>query len=49
MKNTLYILIVLYGLSSCGPHRMRCGARGICKSSEKQTLEKPEKIFSIKV
>jgi hypothetical protein len=49
MKNTIYILITLVLLSSCGPHRMGCGARGICKSSEKQTLEKPEKIPTIKV
>jgi len=28
---------------------MKCGARGICKSSEKQTLEKPEKTPNIKV
>ncbi|MFV5702163.1 hypothetical protein ACM55F_09845 [Flavobacterium sp. XS2P12] len=48
MKNTFYILITLVFLSSCGPHRMRCGARGICKSPEKQTLEKPEKIATSK-
>ncbi|MDI5948914.1 hypothetical protein [Flavobacterium yafengii] len=48
MKNTFYILITLFFLSSCGPHRMRCGARGICKSPEKQTLEKPEKVFTVK-
>nr|WP_315206533.1 hypothetical protein [uncultured Flavobacterium sp.] len=49
MKNTLYILITLFFLSSCGPHRMSCGARGICKSPEKQTPEKPEKVFTVKV
>jgi hypothetical protein len=49
MKNTLYILIALFILNSCGPHRMSCGARGICKSPEKQTLEKPEKVFTVKV
>jgi hypothetical protein len=48
MKNTIYILITLIFMSSCGPHRMGCGARGICKSSEKQTLEKSEKTFTIK-
>ncbi|WP_158615146.1 hypothetical protein [Flavobacterium sp. GSP27] len=48
MKKILYILLTGIFLSSCGPHRMRCGARGICKSSEKQTLEKPEKIFTVK-
>jgi hypothetical protein len=49
MKNTIYILITLVLLSSCGPHRMGCGAKGICKSPEKQTLEKSEKIATIKV
>ncbi|MDI1306297.1 MAG: hypothetical protein PSX42_15825 [bacterium] len=49
MKNTIYILITLVLLNSCGPHRMGCGARGICKSSEKQTLEKPAEIATIKV
>jgi hypothetical protein len=49
MKNTFYILITLVFLSSCGPHRMGCGARGICKSPEKQTLIKPEKVPTIKV
>jgi len=48
LKNTFYILIALFFLSSCGPHRMRCGARGICKVPEKQTQEKPEKIFTVK-
>jgi hypothetical protein len=48
MKNTFYILIALFILSSCGPHRMSCGARGICKSPEKQTTEKPEKVFTLK-
>jgi hypothetical protein len=49
MKKAFYILITLVLLSSCGPHRMRCGAKGICKSPEKQILEKPEKIATIKV
>ncbi|WP_156129419.1 hypothetical protein [Flavobacterium sp. AED] len=48
MKNTFYILITILFLSSCGPHRMRCGARGICKSPEKQTLVKSEKTVTIK-
>jgi hypothetical protein len=48
MKNTLYILLALFALSSCGPHRMSCGARGICKSPEKQIQEKPEKVFAVK-
>ena len=49
MKNTLYILIVLYVLSSCGPHRMSCGAKGICENSEKQSLEKPEMVSEVKL
>ncbi|MFV8321408.1 hypothetical protein [Flavobacterium sp. LB3P21] len=48
MKNTFYILITLFLLGSCGPHRMSCGARGICKSPEKQALKKPEKAFTVK-
>ncbi|MFE3846526.1 hypothetical protein ACFX5D_00895 [Flavobacterium sp. LB3P45] len=48
MKNTFYILITLVFLYSCGPHRMRCGAKGICKSPEKKTLEIPEKTPTIK-
>lgn len=48
MKNIFYILIALYFFSSCGPHRMRCGAKGICKSPEKETREKAEKAFTIK-
>jgi hypothetical protein len=48
MKNTFYILIALFVISSCGPHRMSCGARGICKSHEKQTTETPEKVFTVK-
>ncbi|WP_291247487.1 hypothetical protein [Flavobacterium sp.] len=40
MKNTFYILITLVFLSSCGPHRMGCGARGICKSPEKTNIYK---------
>ena len=32
----LLILLALFLLASCGPHRMSCGARGICKASEKQ-------------
>ena len=48
MKSTFYILIALFFLSSCGPNKMSCGARGICKSPLKQTLEKPEKAFTVK-
>lgn len=39
MKNTFYILIAIVILSSCGPKRMGCGARGICK-----TPQQPEKV-----
>nr|WP_309757090.1 hypothetical protein [Flavobacterium sp.] len=48
LKNTFYILFTLFIISSCKPHRIRCGARGICKDPEKQTQEKPEKIFTVK-
>ena len=34
MKNSLYLLITVILLSSCGPKRMGCGARGICKASQ---------------
>nr|WP_315147462.1 hypothetical protein [uncultured Flavobacterium sp.] len=35
MKKLLLIVFVLSLLSSCGPHRMSCGARGICESNTK--------------
>lgn len=38
MKKLLLILFVLFLLASCGPHRMSCGARGICKAPEKQIV-----------
>jgi hypothetical protein len=38
MKKLFLIVFVVSILASCGPHRMSCGARGICKSSEKQIL-----------
>jgi hypothetical protein len=34
MKNSFYILITIILLGSCGPKRMGCGARGICKASQ---------------
>ncbi|HSN48071.1 MAG TPA: hypothetical protein VLR29_04865 [Flavobacterium sp.] len=43
MKKSLFILFVFSFLISCGPHRMSCGARGICNASEKQ-IEKQTKI-----
>ena len=33
-------MYVISFLASCGPHRMSCGARGICKATGKQI--KPE-------
>ncbi|MFT3793466.1 lipoprotein [Flavobacterium sp.] len=39
MKKIFFLLLSLTLLASCGPHRMKCGARGICDkpsaSSEK--------------
>jgi hypothetical protein len=44
MKKLFLIVFVIFILASCGPHRMSCGARGICKVSGKQI--KPEsKIY----
>ncbi len=34
MKKLFLIVFVLFFLVSCGPHRMSCGARGICSASE---------------
>ncbi len=31
MRKKLFLLVVLVVLASCGPHRMKCGARGICE------------------
>ncbi|MBX9806845.1 MAG: hypothetical protein K2X95_03500 [Flavobacteriaceae bacterium] len=42
MKKLLLIVIVLSFFASCGPHRMSCGARGICDTSEKQILHQPK-------
>jgi hypothetical protein len=42
MKKLLLILFALFLLASCGPHRMSCGARGICDTSEKQILHQPK-------
>jgi hypothetical protein len=35
MKNFFLIVMVIAFLASCGPHRMSCGARGICESNTK--------------
>ncbi|UFH36689.1 hypothetical protein [Flavobacterium acetivorans] len=29
---TIHLIAVFFILTSCGPHRMRCGARGICQT-----------------
>jgi|GEM_PF-2788654 len=31
IKRLLYLFIAVAVLASCGPHRMKCGARGICE------------------
>jgi hypothetical protein len=49
MKNSFCIALIIVFLNSCGPHRMGCGAKGICESPEKQILEKPAKRFPVKV
>jgi hypothetical protein len=49
MIKILLLLFTIFMLASCGPHRMGCGARGICKTTEKQALEKPEIASSAKV
>lgn len=30
-KEMICLLVLLFMLDSCGPRRMRCGPRGICK------------------
>ncbi|WP_310558652.1 hypothetical protein [Flavobacterium sp.] len=35
MKKLLLMLFSLSLLASCAPHRMSCGARGICESNTK--------------
>lgn len=32
MRKILLLLFAIFMLASCGPHRMGCGARGICKA-----------------
>lgn len=36
MKKNIILLFIIPLLASCGPHRMKCGPKGICKSSEKR-------------
>ncbi|MEO8517111.1 MAG: hypothetical protein ABI426_10215 [Flavobacterium sp.] len=40
MKKLLLSLLLFSFLVSCGPHRMGCGARGICNSVIKGELVK---------
>jgi hypothetical protein len=42
MRKILALTFTIFMLASCGPHRMGCGARGICDTPERQALEKPE-------
>jgi hypothetical protein len=39
MKKFILIAFLIVFLASCGPHRMSCGARGICNASGKQMLD----------
>jgi hypothetical protein len=41
MIKILPLLFAIFMLASCGPHRMSCGARGICETTEKQEAQKP--------
>lgn len=35
MKKLVLTSLLLLFLTSCGPHRMSCGARGICNNNPK--------------
>ena len=37
----IFLLVILVIIASCGPHRMSCGPRGICKTP--QVILKQEK------
>jgi hypothetical protein len=39
MKKFFLIVFTIIFLASCGPHRMSCGARGICNASEKLIID----------
>lgn len=41
MIKKILVLMMLVALASCGPHRMKCGARGIC---EKPTPTAPNAV-----
>jgi hypothetical protein len=34
IKKLLYLFLAVILFASCGPHRMKCGARGICEKSK---------------
>lgn len=37
MKKKLLLFLALAIVASCGPHRMKCGARGICENPQPNT------------
>jgi predicted small lipoprotein YifL len=47
MKKLFYSLVTLLLLSSCGPHRMGCGARGICLNLPQVETVQPEESSPI--
>jgi hypothetical protein len=49
MIKILPLFFAIFMLASCGPHRMSCGARGICESTEKQELQLPAEAAPVKV
>lgn len=48
MKKLLLIVLAITFLVSCGPHRMGCGARGICSSQTKLELTKKAEMSNKK-
>ena len=32
----IIVLLIVFFMASCGPHRMRCGPKGICKTQQNQ-------------
>ncbi len=49
MKKTLSLLLLTTFLLSCGPKRMGCGARGICKTSQIKIKNLSEENNSLKI
>jgi hypothetical protein len=39
IKKLLYLFVAVAILASCGPHRMKCGARGICEKQKSETFK----------